>query len=168
MIEDASNVQASEKTWEETIEHDHHAIKEILARLEATMDPHLLLPILEELRLSLVEHFAREEAPEGLHELIADMSPNTVASLQNILGEHEQFLVRLDSLIERARTVVRGPLAEILLEAELEDDMSAAHYRGAKVGGGRVSGAKVSGAKVGGGRVGGGRVGGGRVGGRED
>ena len=114
MIEDATKVPAFDKAWEETIEHDHHAIKEILERLEATMDPHLLLPILEELRMSLVEHFAREEAPEGLHEIIADMSPTTVASLQNILGEHEQFLVRLDSLIERTRKVVRGPLAEIL------------------------------------------------------
>ncbi len=117
MIEDASKAQAADKSWEETIEHDHHAIKEILERLEATMDPHLLLPILEELRMSLVEHFAREEAPEGLHELISTMSPNTVASLQNVLGEHEDFLVRLDSLIERTRKVVRGPLAEILRDA---------------------------------------------------
>ena len=117
MIEDASKAQAFDKTWEDTIEHDHHAIKEILERLEATMDPHLQLPILEELRMSLVEHFAREEAPEGLHDIIADMSPTQVASLQNILGEHEQFLARLASLIERTRALVRGPLAEILKDA---------------------------------------------------
>ena len=116
MSEDASKVQA-DKAWEDEIEDDHHAIKEILERLEATMDPHLLLPILEELRMSLVAHFAREEAPEGLHEIIADMSPNTVASLQNILGEHEHFVVRLDSLIERTRAAVKGPLAEILRDA---------------------------------------------------
>ena len=117
MIEDATKAPAFDKAWGETIEHDHHAIKEILERLEGTMDPHLLLPILEELRISLVEHFAREEAPEGLHEVIADMSPTTVASLQNVLGEHEQFLVRLDSLIDRTRTLVRGRLAEILRDA---------------------------------------------------
>ena len=117
MIEDASKIPAFDRAWEDTIEHDHHAIKEILGRLEATMDPHLLLPILEELRMSLVEHFAREEAPEGLHEIIATMSPNTVASLQNILGEHQHFVVRLDSLIERTRKMVRGPLAEVLRDA---------------------------------------------------
>ena len=114
MIEDASKIPAFDRAWEDTIEHDHHAIKEILERLEAARDPHVLLSILKELHVSLVDHFAREEAPEGLHEIIASMSPTTVASLQNILGEHEQFLVRLDSLIERLRALVKGPLAEIL------------------------------------------------------
>ena len=117
MIEDPSKVPDFDRAWEDTIEHDHHAIKEILERLEATTDLHILLSILEELRMSLVEHFAREEAPEGLHEIIASMSPNTVASLQNVLAEHRDFLVRLDRLIEQARTVVNGPMADILQDA---------------------------------------------------
>ena len=117
MTEDPTKIPAFDEAWEETIEKDHHAIKEIQERLEATTDLHILLPILEELRLSLVAHFAREEAPEGMHEIIADMAPNTVASLQNILGEHQDFLDRLDSLIERGRACLTGPLAEILHDA---------------------------------------------------
>ena len=117
MIEDSTKIPAFDQAWEETIEQDHHAIKEILARLEATTDLHILLPILEELRLSLVAHFAREEAPEGMHEIIADMAPNTVASLQNILGEHQVFLDQLDSVIERGRACLKGPLAEVLHDA---------------------------------------------------
>ncbi len=112
MIEEPSKTQAGDQTWEETIEQDHDAIKEILARLEATSDLHALLPLLEQLRVELLEHFEREEAPEGDYDLIANMAPDTVASLQNILGEHEHFLVRLDGLIERLRALVKGPLAE--------------------------------------------------------
>ncbi len=99
--------------WEAAIEEDHHEIKEILERLEATTDLHVQLPLFEELRVELVEHFAREEEPEGLHEIITSMAPNTVASLQNVLGEHQGFLERLDSLIGRARVCLDGPLAEI-------------------------------------------------------
>ena len=41
----------------------------------------------------------------------------TTEVMQNILGEHAPFLVRLDGLIERTRAVVEGPLAEILRDA---------------------------------------------------
>ena len=117
MIEDASKIPPFDEAWEETIEQDHHAIQEILARLTGTTDPHRLLPILEELRVVLVDHFGREEAPEGMHEIIASLSPNTVASLQNVLGEHEQILERVDDLIARARTCIEDPLAAILRDA---------------------------------------------------
>jgi len=117
MIEDASQTTAISPSWEATIEQDHQAIKRILGRVEATTDLHLLLPVLQELRDALAEHFVREEEPEGLHELIASMSPNTVASLQNVLGEHRIFLERLEGLIGRARSCCEGPLAEILGEA---------------------------------------------------
>ena len=102
------------QVWEATIDQDHRAILEIVGRLEATTDLHVLLPVLEELRDALAAHFAREEGPEGLHELISSMSPNTVASLQNVLGEHSAFTERLDDLIESARACLEGPLAEIL------------------------------------------------------
>ncbi len=117
MIEDPSKTTAADKTWEEAIEQDHDAIKEILARIEATSDLHVLLPLFERLRVELLEHFEREEAPEGEHDIITNMAPNTVASLQNVLGEHPVFIERLDSLIERARACLEGPLAEILRDA---------------------------------------------------
>lgn len=114
MIEDISKIPAFDQTWDETIERDHHAIKEILERVEAATDPHRLVSLLEELRTSLVEHFEREEAPEGLHDIIANMSPNTVATLQNVLGEHRDFLVRLDRLLAQTRACIEGPVAEVL------------------------------------------------------
>ncbi len=113
MIEDS----AAGQTWEESIEADHDAIKEILDRIEATSDLHVLLPLLEQLRTSLLEHYEREEAPEGDYDIIANMAPDTVASLQNILGEHKVFVERLGGLIERARACLEGPLAEILRDA---------------------------------------------------
>ncbi len=113
MTEEPSKTTSIDKAWEASIEQDHHEIKEILERLDATTDPQVTLPLLEELRGALLEHFEREEEPDGLHEIIASMAPNTVASLQNVLGEHQDFIVRLDSLIARARACLEGPLAEI-------------------------------------------------------
>lgn len=112
------------QAWEATIDQDHRAIQEILGRLQATTDLHVLLPALEELRGALAAHFAREEEPEGLHEIISSMSPNTVASLQNVLGEHRAFAERLDGLIDSARACLEGPLAEILRgTAELSESL---------------------------------------------
>ncbi len=117
MIEDPSKTTAGHQSWEETIEDDHDVIKGLLGRLDATTDLHVLSPLLEQLRGALVDHFAREEAPEGEHELIESMAPHTVASLQNILAEHPVFVERLDDLIARAQACLKGPMAEILLDA---------------------------------------------------
>ena len=117
MSEHSSQTTAIDPEWEASIERDHHEIREILKRLGATTDLHVMLPLLEELRDALAEHFEREEAPGGTHEIIASMAPNTVASLQNVLGEHQVFTARLDDLIARARACLEGPLATILSDA---------------------------------------------------
>ncbi len=117
MIEEPSKTTTAGETWEEAIEEDHDAIKGILERIVATSDLHALLPLFNELRVELLEHFEREEAPEGDYDLIANMAPDTVASLQNVLGEHKVFVERLDGLIERTRTCLEGPMAEILRDA---------------------------------------------------
>ncbi len=107
-----------------SIEEDHDAIKEVLGRMQTITDPQVLLPVLNELRGALSEHFAREEEPEGMHEIVASMAPNSVASLQNILAEHEVFTQRLDRLIEETRACVEGPQAGILREtAELTESL---------------------------------------------
>ncbi len=123
MIEDS----AAGQTWEEALEQDHDAIREILERVGATSDLNVLLPLLERLRVALLEHFEREEAPEGDYDLIANMAPETVASLQNILGEHQVFVEHLDRLIERIRACLEGPLAAILRDAGLLSESLQAH-----------------------------------------
>ncbi len=118
---------AFEQTWEKTIEHDHYAIKKILRRLETTTDLHHLVPILDELHTCLLEHFAREEAPAGLHELIASMAPDTVATLQNVLGEHQGFLERLDRLRTKAQKCLEGPIAAVLRDTGVLSESLHAH-----------------------------------------
>ncbi len=111
-------------SWEASIEDDHDAIKEVLGRMQTVTDPKDLLPVLEELRGALSEHFKREEEPDGLHEIVASMAPNSVASLQNVLAEHEVFTERLDRLIEQTRACVEGPQAGILREtSELTESL---------------------------------------------
>ena len=134
MTEDPGKVLAFDQAWQDTIEQDHHSIKEILERLEATTDPCRLVPLLDELRASLVDHFAREEAPDGMHEIVANMSPNIVASLQNVLGEHEDILDRLDRLRRRAVECLEGPVAAVRAgAAELSENLRAHEARETKL-----------------------------------
>jgi Hemerythrin HHE cation binding domain len=117
MNQNPGKVLAFDQTWQQSIEQDHHSIKEVLERLDATADPNRLLALLDELRTSLVEHFAREEAPEGMHEIVSSMSPSSAASLQNVLAEHGDLLAHLDRLRQRTREIIEGPVAGLRADA---------------------------------------------------
>jgi len=97
----------------EEIAAEHRALGETLERLEGATDPHRLLPELEKLRRQLQEHFAEEEAHDGLGELVGRSAPHLLAGLQRVLGEHRDFLGQVESITARTRDLVDGPLREI-------------------------------------------------------
>lgn len=134
MSKEPRKILAFDQAWQNTIEQEHDSIKEILERLEAATDPLRLLSLLDELRASLVKHFVREEAPEGLYEIIANMSPTMVASLQNVLAEHQEILGRLDRLRVRTLDCLKGPIAAVLSDAaELSSSLRTHEERETKL-----------------------------------
>ena len=114
-------------------------------------------------------HGPGEKAQEGVTGSKAAARPDSVDVVGSVGQWHSfaediyvwtydksDFSLRLDTSA--------GMLEEILLGAEINDEMDPPSFGGTKLGGGRVGGGRVGGGRVGGGRVGGGRVGGGRVG----
>lgn len=95
------------------IAEEHLQIRAVVGDLETTSDLETLVQRLDELRGLLVSHFAREEAPDGLHRVVDRAAPRMAASVQALFDEHRELLERLDGLAERARACLEGPMAEV-------------------------------------------------------
>lgn len=92
---------------------EHRQIRALVAELEATGDLEALLPRLAELRGLLRSHFAREEAPGGLHRVVDGSAPRLAGSVQALFDEHRELLALVDALAERARACLEGPIGEV-------------------------------------------------------
>lgn len=105
----AADAQAS-------IAADHKALKQTLGILEGTGDLNVILAHLTELLPELEAHFAKEEGPGGMHQTIGDTAPHLLTRLQLIMGEHREFVTSITRTIDRSRSLVDGPIAEVLRE----------------------------------------------------
>lgn len=91
------------------IEDEHRRIRSSLETLENVADLSALLHTLRELKPILEQHFAHEEADDGIHDIIGLTAPNLVPSVQDLFDEHKQFLQLLGELtseVARAREVI--------------------------------------------------------------
>jgi len=95
------------------IAEEHRTLRTLVERLEATADPEALHRRLDELRGLLALHFAREEAPDGLHRAIDGSAPHRTVSVQGLFEEHREYLAELARLAEEARALVAGPVAAL-------------------------------------------------------
>jgi len=96
------------------IDDEHRHLNELLAELTATRDLVRVETLLSHLRVLLVTHFATEEAPEGLHELVSQQAAHRLPNLQHLFAEHRDFLTRLDRLRDDTVACLGGPVAKIL------------------------------------------------------
>lgn len=92
---------------------EHRQIRSLVTELEGTRDLEVLLPRLAELRGLLVSHFAREEAPGGLHRVVDRTAPRLAGPVQALFDEHRELLADVDELIERTQACLEGPIAEV-------------------------------------------------------
>jgi len=90
---------------------EHRQIRSLVAELETTRDLEELLPRLAGLRELLMSHFAREEAPGGLHRMVDRAAPRLAGPIQALFDEHRELLAHLDGLEERTRACLEGPVA---------------------------------------------------------
>jgi hypothetical protein len=95
------------------IAEEHRTLRTLLERLEATTDLQVLLPRLDELRRLLARHFAREEAPDGLHRVVDGSAPHLTVSVQGLFEEHREYLAELERLASKVQALVEGPVAEL-------------------------------------------------------
>ncbi len=98
------------------IDREHAELRDTLGRLECTTDLKALIPMLNELRARLEVHFAHEEGPAGLHQVVGDSAPHLLTYMQRLFDDHQRLLTAIDALIDRARQCLDGPLAGVLHE----------------------------------------------------
>jgi hypothetical protein len=113
MTKDPTPVEQPARSAERQVEEEHRRIKQLLGRLDKTSDLRLMVPLLQELRILLVEHFEQEEAADGFPMMIADPAPHHARILDQLFQEHKTILVNLDDLIEKALFCLDGPLAQV-------------------------------------------------------
>ena len=80
------------------IMEDHRQLGDLLTQLQQAPHPSDTSRLLGDLRGLLSRHFDREEAPEGLFEMIKTRAPHHRETVQELVREHATFLVDLDEL----------------------------------------------------------------------
>ena len=80
------------------IMEDHRQLGDLLTQLHQA--PHLsdTSRLLGDLQGLLRRHFAREESPDGLFEMIGSRAPHHRETVQALASEHVTFLTELDEL----------------------------------------------------------------------
>lgn len=97
---------------------DHRKIREITERLAQVPSLLELLRRLQELRSLMAPHFRDEEAPGGFFEIVSTQASRHLGAVRQLEQEHAALLREIDSVAERARACLMGPVAEILKQAK--------------------------------------------------
>ena len=113
MMQGSSNVEQSPESAAEKVTEQHKRIRGLLNQLDNTTDLRLIVPLLQELRILLDEHFEQEEAPDGFPKMIAEPAPHHARALDELFEEHKVILNNLDDVIEKALFCLDGPLAQV-------------------------------------------------------
>ena len=74
----------------------HASIRSLLHDVQGAAGPRELAPLLEEMSLMLQEHFGHEEAEGGVFDGIVDADPMRQADVDALVGQHRDFMNRLD------------------------------------------------------------------------
>lgn len=131
---------AGTRAARQRIDEEHRRLGELLAALESTTDLAALAPRLAGLRELLVAHFASEEGPEGMHDIVAEGAAHRLPNVQHLFEEHRAILLRLDHLRDETSACFEGPVRRVLAgvaelagtlrrhEADEEDLFSEAFY----------------------------------------
>jgi hypothetical protein len=101
------------------IDEEHRQLGDLLHALARCHDPERALERLTALATLLREHFAHEEAADGLHALVGEGAAHRLPNLQRLFEEHREVLAALASMEERLRNLVTGPWTT--LRGEIRD-----------------------------------------------
>jgi hypothetical protein len=101
------------------IDEEHRQLGDLLHALARCHDPERALERLTALASLLREHFAHEEAADGLHALVGEGAAHRLPNLQRLFEEHREVLAAVASIEERLRNLVTGPWTT--LRGEIHD-----------------------------------------------
>jgi hemerythrin len=97
----------------ERMEEEHHSLRGLLVEVNQTYDLFKLLPLLEELKTELREHFEQEESEGGFGAVVSDSAPHKANVVDHLFDEHVEFLQTMDGLQGKVEELLVGPVAEM-------------------------------------------------------
>jgi len=96
------------------IEKEHADLCGLLSRVEETTDLRQLLELLRGLPELLQRHFALEEGPGGLHQIIASRAPWRTHDLETVMAEHRTLAAKASGLVADLQQHLDGPPEDLL------------------------------------------------------
>lgn len=118
---------ASTHPGKRRIDEEHQRLRELLGGLAGETDLERVGRLLGELRELLVEHFATEEGPEGLHQIVEEGAAHRLPNVQHLFEEHREILTRVDGLIRDVRVCLAGPVRRVVDEVAAISDTLRRH-----------------------------------------
>ncbi len=106
---------------------DHRRVDELVTRLRSVTDLASLVDALDQLGETLVTHFAHEESPGGIYEVMGVASPELRTPLGDLVSEHYSLLTDMRSLATRAREILERSHVDLYSEARSLADRLQAH-----------------------------------------
>jgi hypothetical protein len=111
----------------QTLSEDHRRVDELVARLRSVTDLPSLVDALEKLGEVLVTHFAHEESPGGIYEVMGVARPELRTPLGDLVGEHYSLLSDIRSLAARGREILERSHVDLCSEARRLADRLQVH-----------------------------------------
>ncbi len=124
----------------QVMSEDHRRVDELVAQLRSATDLASLVKALEQLGEVLVTHFAHEESPGGIYEVMGVASPELRTPLGDLVGEHYSLLIDIRSLATRGREILERSHVDLYSEARSLADRLQAHEGKEDVMAGTVAG----------------------------
>ena len=122
------------------LENEHRRLMKLVDRLRVQDSMNGLLPLLDELRILLIVHFAREQLPDGFYEALGKRADDRRDEIQALIADHGEILSFMNALLEDATTAAPdmeadvlsrvAKLADQLREHELREHHFAEHVMG--------------------------------------
>ena len=106
---------------EDQLQGEHARMNDLLERVGATDQIEVLAALLQQLHTQLRQHFAREEYPGGLYDVMGACKPEFRQELRVLVDDHFRMLASVRGLAARAkeggdkvRSVVLGEVTELI------------------------------------------------------
>ena len=93
-------------------------LRPILEAIESAEEISTLSPLLKKLHQALMQHFAGEQFPDGLFDVIEENHPEHANSLRDLDEEHNLFMYKVRDLIFRGRTPEAEGTDDLLNDAQ--------------------------------------------------
>jgi hypothetical protein len=105
--------KAGSKEAAERIAEEHHSLGELLTEVDRTNDLFQLLPLLDQLKQELAEHFKQEESAGGFGKIVSETAPHKANVVDHLFDEHIEFLKTIDGIHADVEELVAGPVADV-------------------------------------------------------